>query len=525
MKKSVILVLLLMLCTSELFTAKVEAKSESKSELTSENSNESDKSTEGDFYFAYFEVLTKENVKVAIPELILRFHGTIESINPKDLTDVVLTRDGVNVKNGLTYSNKVEHFKWGNEDITDVYFTFHTKNTKAGNYSLTGKFKGESFKVYNKIIETPISKKPALAKDLTSVAWMYHPDENGDPQSVSEIVFSFKGRQNTFYPSNLTDLKLTLDGKKIACSFSKDVFRYYEASGDSDADTSYNLILKKVLTKPGTYCLTGKYRGKAFESMEITIPDRISQEEDQEEANEVEVTETTTNPKQGDFYMAYLDSKREDNRIVSIPGIFVRFYGLIDSVKTTDFTNIKLVKDGVVVKNAIELEVEGKHSQYLYKDVTDFYFTFITNNVDPGFYQLTGEYKGVAFDAGSVFIEAPLNNQPADGNDLAAVSWAYCLDEKLNPESIEEVGFQFNGLQNQFFISDLTELKLTRDGKKVSFELEDDVVRYYEADGLNVGYTRFHIFLKEELTQPGTYKLTGLYQGKRFTSIEITIPE
>jgi hypothetical protein len=520
MKKSVLLILLLMLCSSSLLTIKVTAKSESSSEGTSEST----KAKEGDFYFAFFDVTAKNTIKVAIPNLILRFYGTIDSINPIDLTDVVLTRDGIKVDNGVTYS-KVEHFQWGNEAVTDVYFLFKTENTEVGNYGLTGKYKGESFKVYNKIIEAPISKKPALARDLTSVAWGYYPDENGDPKSVNEIVFAFEGKQNTFYPSNLTDLKLTLDGKKIDFSYSKDVFRYYEVSGDNDGDTSYNLILMKDLTKPGTYCLTGKYRGKAFKSMEIIIPDRTSKEDSKEEIINEDDKETSTSSKKGDFYMAFLNSTKQDNRIISIPGMCVRLYGHIKSVNLSDFTNVKLVKDGVVVKNGIELVSEGEQRQYGNEDVTDFYFAFKEDNVEPGYYSLTGEYKGKAFDAGKAVIESPLNETPADSDDLLGVSWVYYTNDKYIPESIHEIVFQFERLQNQFYISDLTNLKLTRNGKKVNFELTDQVIRYYEAADKKTGFTSFHLILNDVLTQPGTYCLTGSYQGKKFTSIKVVIPE
>lgn len=453
MKKSALLILILMLCTGSFVSVKA-----AESGKTSNESTESSKGKEGDFYFAYFDVNTQNNIKAAIPGLVLRFYGTIESINPADLTDLVLTRDGVKVNNSISYNNKVVNFTWGYEEVTDVYFSFKTNNRKTGNYGLTGKYKGESFQVYNKFVETPINKNPALAKNLISVYWSYSRDENNNITSVNEVGFEFKGRQNTFYPSNLKDLVLTLDGKEIPFSFSQFISRYFEANQDNTGDTSYHLILKKALTKPGTYCLTGKYRGKVFKTDEIIIP----AEEDSSDSN---------SSKKGDFYLAYMDSVVIDNRIASIKGLYVRFYGDIESIKLSDFTDIKLKKDGVTVKTDTILYPGAGQFQYGNEDVTDFYIQFENEIVEPGYYTLTGKYKGKTFDAGTVTIEAELSDLPAASKDLVEVSWSYLTDDQHNPVKTNEVSFTFLGLQNQFKRSDLTDLKLTRDGKNISFEL------------------------------------------------------
>ncbi len=224
------------------------------------------------FYFAHFDVISNGSEKLSIPSLIIRLHGTVKTINPADLTDVVLTRDGVPIDNSVTYIGQYNSFKWGYEDVTDFYFTFAYTNIEHGTYGLTGKYKGEPFKVYEKIIEGPITDTPADVDAFWSVGWCFSYDANNNVKEVSELVFQFGGRQNTFYKSDLTELKAYLNGEEIPLELNSRVFRYYESDSKGSADTSYNLILKEPFTASGTYKVTGKYRGKDFESSEIVIP-------------------------------------------------------------------------------------------------------------------------------------------------------------------------------------------------------------------------------------------------------------
>lgn len=226
----------------------------------------------GDFYFARFDVVANGNVKASIPSLGIRFHGLVDSINPDDLTDIVLTRDGVPVDNGITLTNRVDQFEWDYEYITDFYFKFTTNNTEPGNYGLTGKYKGVPFEVYNKIIEAEITDVAANPNDLNQVTFMGRMDEEDNWESFSEIVFSFYGLQNSFYVSDLSDLKITCNDKEVPYSIESRVFRYYEVSSDSNADTSFNLVLKDRFTDPGVYVISGKYQGIPFISYEMTIP-------------------------------------------------------------------------------------------------------------------------------------------------------------------------------------------------------------------------------------------------------------
>jgi hypothetical protein len=237
-------------------------------EVNTENPSAND----GDFYFAYFDVLTEGDVKAAIPNLIVRLRGKVNIIDPADFTEIVLTRDGIPVENNISYSNRINQFKWGYEEITDFYFEFSYENREPGSYGLTGKYKGVPFTVYNKILESAITDTPAAETDLTQVGWMYFPDESHNPLRIGEIVFYFKGRQNSFYQADLTELKLTLNGQEIACSFIERAVRYYESTMNNDGDTSYNLVFVDEMTQSGSYVITGKYRGVPFTSHEIVIP-------------------------------------------------------------------------------------------------------------------------------------------------------------------------------------------------------------------------------------------------------------
>lgn len=224
----------------------------------------------GPFYFAYFEVISDTRVKTSIPYLIVRLHGKVNTINPSDLSDIVLTRDGLAVNNSLKYTGEYKAFTWGYEDVTDFYFEFEHNNVEPGRYALSGKYQGIPFNVAEKIIEESVTDAPADADDLLLVFFVYMPDINGDPIDLSELAFFFKGRQNSFYQSDLTELKCFLNGEEIPIEFKNNVIRYYEVNDTSY--TQFHLLLKSKFTSPGRYVVTGKYRGVSFKSREIVIP-------------------------------------------------------------------------------------------------------------------------------------------------------------------------------------------------------------------------------------------------------------
>jgi len=228
---------------------------------------------DGDFYFAFFDIRTENDVKAQVEGLILRFAGSIDSIDPALLTDVVLTKDGVAVETSLSLTARKDQYQFQYRDITDFYFAFNDDVVEPGIYGLTGRYNGEWFKVYNKIIEEPISDTPADPSELKNVGWCFYPGRDEKPIRVSELVFAFDGKQNKFYQDDLTELVITRNGEEVPFSFMDHVFRYFEYSEWSNSgDTSFNLVLNQEFTESGTYVAKGVYRGVPFTSMEITIP-------------------------------------------------------------------------------------------------------------------------------------------------------------------------------------------------------------------------------------------------------------
>jgi len=224
-----------------------------------------------ELYFAFFDVISTSSVKTSIPGVIMRFHGDVPKIYSDNFTDIVLTRDGEKIDNPLVMGKDVSHAEWFYEEITDFYFKFEKAITEPGRYSLTGRYGGVPFTVYDKIIEKPVGNVPADPNDLLYVQWSYTTDKNDAPERISEVIFCFKGTQQSFSQSDITNLKLTRNGSEIKFSFEKGVYRYLEADG-SGVDTQYNLLFSDGgITAPGTYQLSGKYREKAFTSAEITI--------------------------------------------------------------------------------------------------------------------------------------------------------------------------------------------------------------------------------------------------------------
>jgi len=227
----------------------------------------------GDFYFAYLDFETDGSVKTVISGLVLRFVGTIESIDPSLLTDVVLTRDEVPVENGVMLTGRKEQYQLSNTDITDFFFKFDNECREPGVYRLTGKYNGEAFKVYEKCIEAPIDDTPANPDGLYFVSWCFRPDEQNQAKSIKELSFFFYGAQNTFCCADVTELLITRNGEALPYSFKEKINRYYEYYDYMESyNTSYHLVLNEEFTQSGTYVATGYYRGIPFTSMEITIP-------------------------------------------------------------------------------------------------------------------------------------------------------------------------------------------------------------------------------------------------------------
>lgn len=253
-------------------SAKDEGSVEAEANDTAKAEESEQPAQDGDFYYAWFDVITENSVKASIPNLILRFHGTVDTIDPKEFSDVVLTRDGNRVDNGIYMTDQIIQRDWGYEPITDFYFAFDYENREPGVYGLTGKYQGVPFTVYNKILEAAITDEPADPADFTGTGFAGYTDKDDNFYTLTELCFYFEGLQNAFYPADLTDLVITCDGEEVAFSYRDDVFRYYEANNDNTADTSFNLILNEPLTQSGVYMMKCNYKGVPISSCIVSIP-------------------------------------------------------------------------------------------------------------------------------------------------------------------------------------------------------------------------------------------------------------
>ena len=229
-----------------------------------------------DFYNSYFDTERIYGVTAGIPAIILRFHGSWDDVNPDDLTDLLLKRNYIPVDNKLTYTGGFDQRKWDDKDVTDFYFYFETNNKATGLYGASGNFKGVPFNLYEQYVEKyPVGDTPANPYHLGSADWvgtLYGIDHLNYAGSLSEITFGFTGFQEAFYQSDLTDLKMTLNGQEIAFDLESSVFRYFQYNQNANRmSTTFAIVLTEKLTKSGTYKFTGNYRGVPFVSREITI--------------------------------------------------------------------------------------------------------------------------------------------------------------------------------------------------------------------------------------------------------------
>jgi hypothetical protein len=232
-----------------------------------------------DFDLAMFDLARDSEsgtMNRGLPSLTLRFNGTFNEIDPDDLTDIILTKDGIVIENNLTYNGRFEYGFWWNGAMTDFYFDFDFENTEPGIYRLTGKYKGVDFEVGNTVVETyPLGDEPANPDDLIGVGFVGMPIDPWDRYSgmggLMEITIQFSGVQQAFCMSDLTDLKLTLNGEETPFEVWENVVMRYVHILDNRPMTSFHLILIDPLDMPGTYQVSGYYRGTAFYSFPIEV--------------------------------------------------------------------------------------------------------------------------------------------------------------------------------------------------------------------------------------------------------------
>ena len=103
---------------------------------------------------------------------------------------------------------------------------------------------------------------------LASVSWV-HESSDGKPIKTAVSFYSAEWPQK-FSISDLSDIRLTKNGKEIKFSLSgsvtTDILR-----GSNPVQVGFLVELSKPLVDAGVYVMTGKYRGRAFTSMELAI--------------------------------------------------------------------------------------------------------------------------------------------------------------------------------------------------------------------------------------------------------------
>jgi len=223
------------------------------------------------------------------------------------------------------------------------------------------------------------------------------------------------------------------------------------------------------------------------------------------------------------FYLAFFETYSVLGTTSSIPGVVMRFHGILSAINPDDFTDIVIRHDKRHIPNPLSFYGMVYQGMWGYEEVTDFYFAFEYENTELGRYSLTGRYCGELFTVSDVIIEGPVGDNPANPDDFRYATWTYRTDQYDNIQRITEVSFKFIGMQERFYSSDLNNLKLTRNGEEVKFYLLYGANRYLETHG-GATITSFDfVFEGEGFDTPGTYILTGTYMEKPFTSMEITI--
>jgi len=224
-----------------------------------------------ELYTAHFEARKVNGVNLSVQGVTMRFSGNVNETNPRLFTNIVLTRDNEVVNNPLTFTGKISHNKWGDEEVTDFYFKFERENTEPGTYELSGRYRGEPFSLVDIIIEKPVGNTPADPDSLYAVYFSCEVDKNDNLKTVTEVSFYFSGLHEKFLQSDLSDLVMTRDGEKLQVSFEPDVFRY-TMSENNRITTFFSILIKwGGFSTPGTYQITGTYRGTEFTSVELTI--------------------------------------------------------------------------------------------------------------------------------------------------------------------------------------------------------------------------------------------------------------
>ena len=199
-----------------------------------------------------------------------------------------------------------------------------------------------------------------------------------------------------------------------------------------------------------------------------------------------------------------------------IRGVEMRISDAQDGFDANDFTDMVLMRDGVVVNNRLTLKSGVNQGALASREIiADAYLEFESENNEPGVYSMTGKYKGVEFTVYSKIIEDSIDNTPASPDNFLGAGIVYQSGENGLPLSVGEISFHFSGVQQSFFQSDLAGIILTLNGEIIPLNVHDHIFRYLEV-GYSAVSTSYNLILKERLTTPGVYQLSGYYSEKPF---------
>ena len=168
--------------------------------------------------------------------------------------------------------------------------------------------------------------------------------------------------------------------------------------------------------------------------------------------------------------------------------------------------------------------VDNSKEEYpllLYKDITYFSLTWRFAVDEFGWEYSFDGTRGLTINSTSANSIPPVSDSSTAGQTLTTVGWSSVVDDNGVSTSTSLV-LNFSGWPLSFSASDLSNMKLTRDGKEIDFSFSGNVEQQ-PLSGSGVPQTGFHIELSKPLTEQGVYVMTGVYKGTTFTTDALVV--
>ena len=163
----------------------------------------------------------------------------------------------------LTWRFAVDEFGW--EYSFDNAHGLVINSVSRGSGSATG----GSFAPAPSSSEGEIITVGPSEQILTMAGWAGEYNDN-DVMTKTEFVLYFSGWPLSFSTSDLSNMKLTKDGKETKFSFSGNV-EQRPIRGTGVPQYGFYIELTKPLTEPGVYVMTGIYKGTTFTTDEWLV--------------------------------------------------------------------------------------------------------------------------------------------------------------------------------------------------------------------------------------------------------------